>query len=151
MTYIEHNDHVKHIKYGFFSSSYNGCGWIAVWNFLFGQNRAPLRTVVASEMEKDLFLGGLFGTSLDGLKRGLMHFGYKPKVYNRLTEEVLKSNQIILYYGYGLKRHFGYAERHEGEIFKYKNPTITAEPLRNHIKRINPTFIKYITAERKDD
>ncbi len=154
MKYIEHNDHVKHIQYGFFSSAYNGCGWIAVYNFLQGENRAPAPEKVAKYMEKYLFLGGILGTSLDCLLRGLRHFGVKPKVYTRLDENVLKADRIILYYGYGarnmFKRHFGYAERHEGEVFKYKNPTIKAEPLRDHVKRIDPTFIKYIIAERND-
>ena len=150
MKYIESNKEVAHIKYGFFSSSYNGCGWIAVWNFLHGCKRAPLRSTVAIEMEKNLILGGLFGTSLEGVRLGLRHFGYNSTIYAKLTREVLTADRVILYYGKGLRRHFGYAERHDGDIFKYKNPTITAERLKEHEKRLNPTFIYYIVCERID-
>lgn len=150
MRYIESNKEVKHIRYGLFSSAYNGCGWIAVWNFLHGCNRAPLRSTVVFEMEKHLILGGLLGTTLEGVQLGLRHFGYNSTIYTKLTREVFTADRAILYYGIGLKRHFGYAERHEGDVFKYKNPTLTAEPLADHVKRLNPTFIKYIIAERND-
>ena len=88
---------------------------------------------------------------MNSVKRALKSFGYKPTVYPKLTKEVLRADRVILYYGIGLKRHFGYAERHQGTIFKYKNPTITAESLSKHEKRLDPTFIYYVICERMDD
>ena len=150
MKYIESNKEVAHIPYGLFSSSYNGCGWIAVWNYLHGCKNAPLRTTVSMKMEKWLSFGGLFGTTLEAVILALKSFNYSPTVYTKLTKEVLEADRVILYYGRGLRRHFSYAERHEGDIFKYKNPTIKAESLKDHEKRLSPTFIKYIIAERID-
>ena len=55
---------LRGIPYGIRQSDYNGCGWIAAYNFLRACGRKKDWNTVRQQLEEGLILGGLLGTHL---------------------------------------------------------------------------------------
>ena len=67
---------LRGIPYGIRQSDYNGCGWIAAYNFLRACGRKKDWNTVRQQLEEGLILGGLLGTHLFQLYRYLHKHGF---------------------------------------------------------------------------
>lgn len=78
--YIVDQARLKDIRYGVFTSDINGCGWIAVFNFLKAVGRPVEERAIANELIRYSVLRGLVGTDLFRLKRALRRHGYPTRL-----------------------------------------------------------------------
>lgn len=67
---------LKELPYGMKHSDYNGCGWIAAYNFLHACGRKKDYDLVREQLEDQLILGGLLGTHLLQLYLYLRRHGF---------------------------------------------------------------------------
>ena len=74
--YIIDQARLKDVPYGRRTSDYNGCGWIAAYNFLRCMGERTSVENVLSALSKRMFLGGLVGTNPLRLRRYLKKQGY---------------------------------------------------------------------------
>ena len=70
---------VTNIRYGALTSDINGCGWIAVFNFLKAQGHPAEEQAIADELIRYSVVRGLMGTNVFRLKRVLRRYGYQTK------------------------------------------------------------------------
>ena len=98
------------IRYGFFRTSYNGCGWIAVYNAarLMGEN--PRAERIISYLESwGLLIFGVFGTFPLAAAAYFLHMGHRvkitfdPKKYDIAAK---KSAANIVWYFHSRGAHF---------------------------------------------
>jgi hypothetical protein len=75
--YIVDQAKLKHIRYGLFTSDFNGCGWIAAFNFLKRMGEQVTERALADELIRFSLFRGLAGTDLGRLKRTLKRHGYR--------------------------------------------------------------------------
>lgn len=108
--YNQHEAPVQALRYGFFRSSYNGCGWIAAYNTcrLLGDEVAPAEVI--SDFERyGAVLFGLFGT----LPFALTHFfrkrGYRVETsgkHDSLDAMAQAADAAILWFWHRRGAHF---------------------------------------------
>ena len=83
--YIKDQDYTDDIPYGYWPSSFNGCGWIAVYNFMHGMGMPDSPETVYADMLRILPYEGRRGTPFPTMaeffrKRGIpasRHYGEK--------------------------------------------------------------------------
>ena len=83
--YIKDQDYTDDIPYGYWPSSFNGCGWIAVFNYMHGMGMPDTPEEVYAEMLRILPYEGRRGTPFPTMaeffrKRGIpasRHYGQK--------------------------------------------------------------------------
>lgn len=74
--YIINQQLLKELPYGMKHSDYNGCGWIAAYNFLHACGRKKEYDTVRQQLEDSLILGGLLGTHILQLYLYLRRHGF---------------------------------------------------------------------------
>lgn len=136
--YIYENGEVSHIRYGLFSSEYNGCGWIAAYNALNYLGISVPKENVAAEMSKTLSLGGLLGTSVKSVVTYLSQKGLYPQTHTdvqNFDKKIQSSLCGILYFqrGGSLQRHFTFLNKVDINKCRYINPTCAAVPTKTFI------------------
>ena len=108
--YLTSQHAAQGIAFGRCDSSYNGCGWIAAYNFLrAAQHGVPAETV-RKELEKNLLFGGRLGTNLFFLKAYLRKKGVPTRfcvqgTKKEKTEQRAVPFGIVFYYN-GAGFHF---------------------------------------------
>lgn len=139
MSCILDQRHVKHIRYGLFSSEYNGCSWVAAYNalYLLGDERDPEK--VAKHFEKYLPLGGLFGMPFSSFLKALNDFKVVFKCVSIDSNEMKTSDACILWYRKrNMKAHYCVIRDIDiTGIFAYINPTAKAQPLGDFLRSVN--------------
>lgn len=85
--YIVDQAQVTDIRYGLLTSDINGCGWIAVFNFLKAQGNTVNSQALADELIRYSILRGLAGTDLFRLKRMLRRHGYPTRLAFRRNKQ----------------------------------------------------------------
>lgn len=139
MTCILDQRHVKHIRYGLFSSEYNGCSWVAAYNalYLLGDERNPEKA--AKHFEKYLPLGGLFGMPLPTFLKALNRFKVDFKCVPVDSYETKMAAACILWYRKrNMKAHYCVIQyMDELGVFRYLNPTAKAQPLGDFLRSVN--------------
>ncbi len=85
--YIVDQAKVTDIRYGAFTSDINGCGWIAVFNFLKTQGSTVSAQSLADELIRYSIFRGLAGTDLFRLKRVLKRHGYSTRLVFRRNKQ----------------------------------------------------------------
>lgn len=117
--YLVRQSLMKDVPYGFFTAAKKGCGFLAVYNALryFGLNHSEEE--VHCYFHRSVFLGGLLGTTIFHVCRGVHHFGLRLKGvrYRNLTGV----DAGILWYHTGKTKHFIFLRRGEEENFHYYN------------------------------
>lgn len=74
--YIINQRLLKNLPYGMKQSNYNGCGWIAAYNFLRACGRKKNWDTVRQQLEDSLILGGLLGTHIVQMYLYLRRHGF---------------------------------------------------------------------------
>lgn len=74
--YIINQQLLKNLPYGMKQSNYNGCGWIAAYNFLRACGRKKDWDTVRQQLEDSLILGGLLGTHIVQMYLYLRRHGF---------------------------------------------------------------------------
>jgi hypothetical protein len=114
--YIIDQRRTDNVPFGALTSNRNGCGWIAVYNFLKALDRAPDPEGLAKELERTLVLGGYLGLHLAALVWRLrredlpLNFALRPFHAQELSETCRAG--IVLYYT-GHRNHFAAFRREE--------------------------------------
>jgi hypothetical protein len=85
--YIVDQAMVTNIRYGALTSDINGCGWIAVYNFLKTQGHLVEEQALADELIRFTVFRGLAGTDLFRLKRALRRHGYRTRLVFRWNKK----------------------------------------------------------------
>ena len=139
--YSQSQSDVKKIRYGKFTSAYNGCGWIAVYNALVTLGKKCSKESVAQQMAQGLNLGGLLGTGLDGIFKALDYYGVQYevcKIPQQFDYYVTRAKCCILYYGKpSLERHYVYVEHVGMGKCKFLNPACEAQTVSQYLKKRN--------------
>ena len=78
--YIIDQAKVTYIRYGAFTSDFNGCGWIAEYNFLKRMGQSVDEQTLADELIRHSVMRGLAGTDLFRLRRHLKRHGYRMPI-----------------------------------------------------------------------
>ena len=142
--YIIDQSRSGELKYGRYSSKYNGCGWIAAYNMLraLGQNVSPEQ--VNSEMNAILPYHGCRGTPITTMEKYLDIAG----VCSTLTRGVRKSFTaasacragIIRYHDEGVPHYVAFV-RESGDDFRFFN---AVEGEERHILTMREFFDKHV-------
>ena len=74
--YIVDQRLLKNLPYGMKQSNYNGCGWVAAYNFLRACGRKKEYDTVRQQLEDSLIFGGLVGTHIIQLYLYLRRHGF---------------------------------------------------------------------------
>ena len=99
--YIVDQARTKHIRYGLFSSDFNGCGWIAEFNMLRRFGSGAAEQDLANELIRYTVFRGLAGTDLFRLQRTLRRRGYRMPLkfaWNKKARLPKGTNAGIIYY-----------------------------------------------------
>ncbi len=128
-------------RYGCRTSDINGCGWIAVYNFLHGMGSCVQPESVAEALAKHSFFHGLLGTSPFRIRRYLRRHGYAL-----LTAFGIKKAAVcaagamsgILLYRHSGGWHFVAFTRAQGDALHFFN-AIAGAP--NHVETMQ-AFLK---------
>ncbi len=101
---------VANLRFGFFKSSYNGCGWIATYNALLLLGKKPKAEEIISEYElTGAVLYGVFGIQPYAITHYFRFRGYKVTVtYNsKKFDKVAKENTAnIIWYWHKSGAHY---------------------------------------------
>ena len=96
--------------FGFFRSSYNGCGWIATYNaLLMLRNRMEPHEIISKYEKSGAVMYGSFGIRPDAIKKFFKSKGYKVTMtYNSANfDKVAKKNKAnIIWFWHGSGAHF---------------------------------------------
>lgn len=128
--YIEYQSKCS-LPYGDYLTSYNGCGWIAVYNYLYYYvSRNNLNSVSNEdieiysryELQKHLAFGGLFGTSVFCVRNILSDLICKHKICLTLKGRVCYNNKcgIVLYFT-GSALHYSFFEKISNDMYIFHN------------------------------
>ncbi len=99
--YIIDQARLKNVRYGLFTSDFNGCGWIAEFNFLKRFGNGAAEQELADELIRYTVFRGLMGTDLFRLKRTLKRRGYRMPlkfVWNKTARLPDGTSAGIIYY-----------------------------------------------------
>lgn len=107
--YIINQQLLKELPYGMKPSNYNGCGWIAAYNFLHACGRKKDYDTVRQQLEDNLIVGGLLGTHIFQLYLYLRRHGFH--LHCALGQKAAQSyaescRAGILFYFNGTALHF---------------------------------------------
>ncbi len=100
---------LKNLPYGMKQSNYNGCGWIAAYNFLRACGRQKDWDTVRRQLEDGLIFGGLLGTHVVQLYLYLRRHGFplRWKVGRKASRtEAEHCKAGVLFYFNGAALHF---------------------------------------------
>lgn len=107
--YIINQRLLKNLPYGMKHSDYNGCGWVAAYNFLHACGRQKEYDIVRQQLEDSLILGGLMGTHIIQLYLYLRRHGYHLQWAFGRDAAARKAQQCkagVLFYFNGVALHF---------------------------------------------
>ena len=108
--YDQSSGKVANLRFGFFKSSFNGCGWIATYNALILLGKTPKAEDIISEYElTGAVLGGVFGVFPFAVANYFRVRGYKVKTtYNsKKVDSVAKNHTAnILFYWHSSGAHY---------------------------------------------
>ncbi len=118
--YDQEAEDIADLRFGFFKSSFNGCGWIATYNALILLGKNPKAEEIISEYElTGAVLGGVFGVHPFAVSNYFRMRGYKVKTtYNaQKVDEVAKEHTAnILFYWHSSGAHY-FATKWDGKQF----------------------------------
>lgn len=145
-----HNQHdgpAKRLRYGFFSSAYNGCGWIAAYNAcrILGVDVPPAEII--SDFERyGAMLFGLFGTAPFALTHFFRKHGFRAESCgkrDRFDAMAKASDVSILWFWHPKGAHFIAVQPSERGFVGYnvysdaKRPIQLGPSLQEYLKRRN--------------
>ena len=107
--YIVDQRLLKNLPYGMKQSNYNGCGWVAAYNFLRACGRKKEYDIVRQQLEDSLIFGGLVGTHIIQLYLYLRRHGFHLYWAWGREAALKKAQQCkagILFYFNGTALHF---------------------------------------------
>lgn len=107
--YIINQNALSNLPFGKYPSSQNGCGWIAVYNYLKRQNKPADIEKIRNQLSHTLFLGGKAGMSVVLLYLYLRIFSgcrVKFRIHTFTTASKLYIPSGILMYHTGKSFHF---------------------------------------------
>ena len=118
--YDQESADIGKLKFGFFNSSFNGCGWIATYNALILLGKTPKAEDIISEYElTGAILGGVFGVFPFAVANYFRVRGYSVKTtYNsKKVDSVAKDHTAnILFYWHSSGAHY-FATKWDGTQF----------------------------------
>ncbi len=118
--YDQEDKEIGKLRFGFFKSSFNGCGWIATYNALILLGKTPKAEDIISEYElTGAVLGGVFGVYPFAVSNYFRARGYKVKTtYNaKNVDKVAKKHTAnILFYWHSSGAHY-FATHWDGKQF----------------------------------
>lgn len=128
--YIEYQSKCS-LPYGKYLSSYNGCGWIAVYNYLYYYISRNINNDISKQdleiysrytLQKSLFFGGLFGTSVFKIKELLSDLICKHKIVLTIKGNICYNNKcgIVLYFT-GIALHYSFFEKISNDMYIFHN------------------------------
>lgn len=125
--YLTRQHLMTQVPYGFFTAAKKGCGFIAVYNAVRYFARPYSEEEVHSYFHRRVFLGGLLGTTVGAVCRGVHRFGLRIKgVRYRDLQDVEAG---ILWYHTGKTKHFAFLRRGEGADFHYYNTSAAEQTM----------------------
>lgn len=137
--YLVRQSLMTDVPYGFFNAAKRGCGFMAVYNAVHYFARPHSEDEVHEYFHRRVFLGGLLGTTVFHVCRGVRRFGLRVRgVRYRDLSDVEAG---ILWYHTGKTKHFVFLRRTEAENFRYYNTSVAQQemPFRdfytNHVKK----------------
>lgn len=121
---------MKDVPYGFFTAAKKGCGFLAVYNAARYFGLPHTEDDVHRYFHRSVFLGGLLGTTVFHVCRGVYRFGMRVKGvrYRDLTGV----DAGILWYHTGKTKHFVFLRRSEQENFHYYNTSYAQQEMPFH-------------------
>ena len=118
--YDQNSGKVANLRFGFFKSSFNGCGWIATYNALILLGKKPKAEDIISEYElTGAVLCGVFGVQPYAVTHYFRFRGYKVETtYNpKKVDSVAKKHTCnILFYWHSSGAHY-FATKWDGTQF----------------------------------
>lgn len=125
--YLVRQSLMDKVPYGFFNAARSGCGFMAVFNALHYFGRPHTAEEVHEYFHRRVFLGGLLGTTVFHVCRGLHRFGLRVRGvrYRDLTGV----EAGILWYHTGKTKHFVFLRRAEEEKFHYYNTSVAEQEM----------------------
>ena len=119
-SYDQDSGQAANLRFGFFKSSYNGCGWIATYNALILLGKKPKAENIISEYElTGAVLCGVFGIQPYAVTHYFRFRGYKVETtYNsKNVDSVAKKHTCnILFYWHSSGAHY-FATKWDGSQF----------------------------------
>lgn len=122
--YIIDQAKMADIRYGCRTSDYNGCGWIAVFNFLHGCGEDWTEEELAGRFLKWSLFRGLLGTSPLRIRRFLRLLGYPVRTACGRIRAIAASERMkrgILLYRHTNGWHFICINRTKGGQLRFLN------------------------------
>lgn len=122
--YIIDQSKVRGLDNGVYDSWKNGCGWIAVWNFLKYHGRDPDYREIHGYFLKHLRFGGLLGTKPTAVFAYLRSLGFNVTRVLTKKKALLLSQKInsgIVMYVHNRGAHFVAFYRENDEEFRFLN------------------------------
>jgi len=118
--YIIDQRKTDNISFGRVTSDKNGCGWIAVYNFLKAMEQTPEPDRLVRELERTLLFGGYLGLHLGALLWRLrskkLEFALRPFHAQCISERCRAG--IVLYFT-GRRNHFVAFRREENGKLRF--------------------------------
>lgn len=99
--FIINQSSLTQIPYGKYSSAVNGCGWIAVYNYLRLLHSPLPAKVIIRQMEHGLLFRGKIGTNLFFLYGYLWYLGHPSLLFPHFTFTIRRTHAkkgILMYY-----------------------------------------------------
>ncbi|MBR5571720.1 MAG: hypothetical protein IKV99_03665 [Oscillospiraceae bacterium] len=137
--YLVHQSLMTEVPYGRYTAARKGCGFIAVYNAVRYFARPYTEEQVHRFFHRQVFLGGVLGTTFFHLARGVYRFGLRVKGIRYRNLSGVEAG--ILWYHTGKTKHYVFLHRGEGENFRYYNTSYARQemPFRdfytNHVKK----------------
>ncbi len=99
---------LESVKFGIYTSDYNGCGWIAVYNSLIDLGKRPQMSTIVSEIEKDTLFFGSLGAYYKGIAAFFREEGYYTTVVDLLDKKTIPTadSYIIMYIRPDMSGHY---------------------------------------------
>lgn len=124
--YIYDQNSTKNIKYGKYSSDYNGCGWIAVYNYLnykipasrYDEIEQRINFIIES-LSNGIWFNGKFGTRISQICKYLRKTEH---VDAKLTRKInLDIKRGILFYFTGSTFHYTFFHILNNGLYRFYN------------------------------
>lgn len=155
--YLVRQHLMKDIPYGRRTAAKVGCGFIAVYNAARYFGLPVSEGEVWEYFHRHVYLGGVVGTSIFHICRGLRRFGMKVTAVR--YRDLKGARAGILWYHTGRSRHYVLAYRREDGRYAFPNSS-AAEPMAfsafcdQYVKRLpllRLPIMFTVTAERRDN
>lgn len=133
---------MRDVRYGWRTSDRNGCGWIAVYNFLRCMGSRVAAGGVADALSRHSLFRGLLGTSPFRIRRYLRRHGYAlldAAGTKKAAQAAASARSGILLYRHTGGWHFVAFTREDGERLHFYN-AIAGAP--NHIETMESFFAR---------